>query len=147
MASRSRKAPKYDIRSEFSAQRMSHTPNPAVSWAIAKLLPEGNLGPNLRIADQGCGKLRHFRTLSPIARELILVDTEDQLSRTYRDGDREYTVKQFAQSVSNRRRRVVVMTSDEFSCSQLHLDIVFCIAVFDVVLRPIPGQFNALYMR
>lgn len=141
MASRSSKGPKYDIRSEYSAQRMSHPPNPALSWVLSWIHPDGHRVRKLRIADLGCGKLRHFKALSAVATDLILVDTEEQLSRTHRDGDREYTVKHFAKSANRARLGVRAMTSHEFDSSRLKLDAVFCIAAFDVVLRSVRQDF------
>ena len=116
---------------------MSHPPNPAIMWSLNSMFPKGKPVHRVRIADLGCGKLRHFRILSTIASELILVDSEDQLSRVHKDAGKERTVKGFTESISNKRKDVRVMTTAKFSSSTLALDIVFCIAVFDVVLRSV----------
>lgn len=87
-----------------------------------------------RVADLGCGKLRHYRILAPRSDELFLIDTPKQLSATHRDGDVSYTIYGFVDAARRRGRRVHVLSSQEFPLAQLKLDVVFCVAVFDVVL-------------
>ncbi len=65
------------ISSEYSAQRMSQKPNPQLQTSIAYL--NEYLGFQLeydKIADVGCGKLRHYKTLSNITKKLYLIDTK-----------------------------------------------------------------------
>src|SRR3974390_215792 len=78
--------PKIEIRPEYSAQRRSHPTNIALRGALEYLgsesaQPRRALG---RIADLGCGKLRHYCLLSE-AQEIVLVDTENQVTTTHVD--------------------------------------------------------------
>lgn len=80
-----------NIRPEYSAQRRSHPPNPALKPAlefVQKARPDlKQLG---KVGDLGCGKLRHYNVLAPCSDELYLIDTEDQLSATHFDAGEEY---------------------------------------------------------
>ena len=114
---------------------MSAPPNPAVSRAITALTNDrGKPLKDLRIADQGCGKLRHYKLLRPLARELYLVDTKDQLDKPHADRRVTYTVRQFATQASRRNNlRVIALPATDFQQSTLDLDLVFSIAVCDVI--------------
>ncbi len=136
MASRSKNRAKYDIAAEYSAQRMSHPPNPAIPWAVSSIVDEGQArAARLRIADLGCGKLRHYALLSPISRALYLVDTVKQLHREHLDGRRQYTVVDFAKAASKKGNTVKAVAFHDFEAARLKLDAVFCVAVFDVIVR------------
>src|SRR5438105_1854195 len=91
-----------------------------------------NLG---KVADFGCGKLRHYRVLANVAKVLYLVDTERQLAATHRDGNQSYTIPGVAKSARRNGRAVYSMTVDEFSRAPGAIDVAFCVAVFDVVTR------------
>jgi hypothetical protein len=127
---------KIKISPEYSAQRRSHPPNPALVSAIEALKSFGNGTSTLgRVADLGCGKLRHYDLLSTITDTLYLVDTPKQISKTHVDGGTSYTIPQVVEQSRREGRRVHVLCLDDFSEVQLDLDVVFCIAVFDVVPR------------
>jgi hypothetical protein len=123
------------IRSEYSAQRRSHPPNPALKAAlelIQKARPDlKQLG---KVGDLGCGKLRHYNVLAPRSDELYLIDTEDQLSGAHFDVGEEYSVRKVAERARNHGKKVHVLSNSEFASSKLRLDLVVCIAVLDVVL-------------
>lgn len=89
----------------------------------------------LRVADHGCGQLRHYRVLRKISRELYLVDTEAQLTRSHQDGDQEFRIVDVAAN-GNRgaERRVVAMNTTAFERSRLELDLAVSVAVMDVVV-------------
>lgn len=127
---------KLEIKPELSAQRMSHPPNPALKKATAavnRLRGNGIIAG--KVADLGCGKLRHFKQLSALSSELYLVDKETQLTNPHVNGKLHYTVRQFASTKRKFPHRVHAMSSSEFARSRLHLDVIFCIAVVDVVLQ------------
>lgn len=89
----------------------------------------------LRVADHGCGQLRHYKVLRRISRELYLVDTEAQLTRCHQDGDQEFRIVDVAASGSRGDgRKVVAMNTTAFEESRLGLDLVVSVAVMDVVL-------------
>jgi SAM-dependent methyltransferase len=120
---------------ERSAQARSAPPNPLLLEALG-IYGQMNGGlRDLRIADQGCGQLRHFRLLAPISRELLLVDTEAQLSREHRDDASVFTVRGVAESEQRRRNSRIVraVTAEEFQTSKHGLDLIVCVAVHDVV--------------
>lgn len=93
-----------------------------------------------RIADQGCGKLRHVALLSSVSRELFCVDTERQLKAPHRDGQTEYTIPRYLELWTVRSGvRCRALTDQEFARAGLFLDAVFCVCVLDVVpntIRP-----------
>jgi len=121
--------------SEFSAQRRSHPPNPALRKAlatVAELTGSWNLG---RVADIGCGKLRHYKVLAKRAKALFLVDTEKQIAALHKDGKAQYTIPKIAEQARRRGRQVFAVTVQEFSVLPTTIDLVCCVAVFDVVTR------------
>jgi SAM-dependent methyltransferase len=124
-----------DIQSEYSSQRLSHPPNPAIAWSLAKLSSLGYQPPFESVADVGCGKLRHFASLFPITRQLVLVDTEKQLSAMHTDRKQHYTIYNYARKHSTSKRTVLALSDEEFAESKLSLKLIFCVAVFDVVPR------------
>ena len=136
MTFRTPKRRRVRIQPEYSAQRRSHPPNPALVLSVKVVADLRNSGEKLgRLADLGCGKLRHYRLLAPRAHELFLIDTAKQLSAPHRDGGISYTVYEVAEAARRRGRLVRVLSSQEFPFSHLELDVVFCVAVFDVVPR------------
>jgi SAM-dependent methyltransferase len=121
--------------SEFSAQRRSHPPNPALKKALAtvvELTGSADLGP---VADIGCGKLRHYKMLGRRAERLFLVDTERQMAAVHRDGKAHYTIPKIAAQARARGREVYAHTAQEFGLLPITVDLVCCVAVFDVVTR------------
>src|SRR5436309_6397022 len=89
---------KITIRPEYSAQRRSQLPNPSLRSALAAVAsirkPATNLG---KVADLGCGKLRHYRLLVTNSDSLLLVDTPAQISATHVDNGSTYTISQVAE--------------------------------------------------
>lgn len=129
------KPTKIRIYPEFSAQRRSHPPNPALKTALAFLRqarPERKTWG--RVADLGCGKLRHYDLLLPCSAELYLVDTEEQLSATHFDAGQEYCVRHVAETAREQGKKVHALSSAEFAVANLSLDLVVCVAALDVVV-------------
>jgi len=126
------------IKPELSAQRRTHPPNPALPNAIRALLQSDGDSDKLgRIADLGCGKLRHYDQLLRLSTEFFLIDTSAQLSANHVDQGLTYNVLQVAQSARKLGRKVYAITSEEFAKSKLRLRAIFCIAVLDVIPRPV----------
>lgn len=124
-----------NIVSEFSAQRRSHPPNPALKKAlrvVVDLTGSKNLG---IIADVGCGKLRHYKILSRAARVLWLVDSKKQMAATHRDGNVCYTISSIAGSARKQGRQVYALDVERFCSRRDFIDVAVCVAVFDVVTR------------
>jgi hypothetical protein len=92
----------------------------------------GNLG---KVADLGCGKLRHYKLLSAKSNALFLVDTPCQLAANHVDGRATYTIPQVVQNALKQGREVYALSLPEFAAAEHMMDVIFCVAVFDVVLR------------
>jgi SAM-dependent methyltransferase len=88
-----------------------------------------------QIGDLGCGKLRHFSILSPLAKQLVLIDTAAQLSATHRDDSTTYTIVEVALEASQKGKLTSTNCFEEFAVSRLNLDLIVCVAVLDVVPR------------
>ena len=127
---------KIRINPEYSAQRRSQLPNPALRSALAALAFVRDHSRNLgKVADLGCGKLRHYRLLAAKSDTLFLVDTPTQISSIHVDNGSTYTISQVAESARRRGRKVNVLLAEDFVQATLELDVIFCVAVFDVVPR------------
>lgn len=124
------------INSAYSAQPSIARPNPFLRIAINYIL-ESRLfdeDPNkLRIADQGCGKLRNLTTLCQYFDTIYLIDTEFQLNRLQRlfglDG---ISIKEYVDSLRMDRKKFTVLSNLNFDLLDLKLDLVFNVCVFDV---------------
>ena len=91
-----------------------------------------------RVADQGCGKLRHFRPLARAYEELLLVDTDRQLSSVHQLDGFEGSIHDYVgRFKAAQRSRVRLLTADQFAASALQLDVVFTVATYDVVPRQV----------
>lgn len=123
------------ISPEYSAQPTTASPNPMVLEGLEYL--EGVSGPvrdrRGRIADQGCGRLRHARLLLGYASELYLVDTPLQLDRQQTLAGKPRTVRQYAAQIPPRSKPRQVLAVEEFAQAGLRLDLVVCAALYDVV--------------
>lgn len=134
----------HDLRSELSAQRINAPVNPLVSVAMDWLAENDRIN---RVADQGCGKLRHLNSFRRYS-EVYLVDTEAQLSRaaqlaSVRESVRRYVAKRNARQ----SRSLETLTDQEFANTSLGLDAVFAIAVYDVVPPRVRGRLAAAARR
>jgi SAM-dependent methyltransferase len=128
------KPTKIKIHPESSAQRRSQPANPALKLALAFVR---HSRPEIkkwgRVADLGCGKLRHYDLLLPGSDELYLVDTQEQLSRLHADADQKYRITDVAATARENGKRVFALSSGDFADSSLNLDLIVCVAVLDVV--------------
>jgi SAM-dependent methyltransferase len=126
---------KVDIHPEYSAQTRSHPPNPTLETALETVARRnGNITKFGRVADLGCGKLRHYCRLAACSHELFLIDTPSQLSTTHTDKGVKYTVRSVAECAMAQGRKIQVMAFKDFAGSRLDLDLIVCVAVLDVVL-------------
>lgn len=125
---------------EHSAQRRTAPPNRLVAVVVAAT--QQLLGrKRFRIADHGCGKLRHFEPLRHTATEMFLVDTQRQLDAPHVEGDSVVMIRAIAEKASRKTRTpATVMNDQEFERSRLRLDAVFCVAVLDVLPRATRGR-------
>jgi SAM-dependent methyltransferase len=125
-----------DIRWENSAQGKEARPNPFVEKSISYLKQtafEGRDVRKLRVADQGCGNLRHLAVLQRSFKTLFLVDTVLQINRTHRIGSKQVTLAQYIAGLNGRRNSYCLLDNRNFRRAALNLDVVFCVCVLDVI--------------
>lgn len=122
------------IRSDYSAQRIDAQPNPMLVKCLNRMA-ELQLGSGSAV-DLGCGKLRHLTVLRRRYREITLVDTALQLGREHKLGTKTSTIPEYVDALRKRKgETLTVMEFGEFSKAKpLRVGVVFCVAVFDVVL-------------
>lgn len=127
---------KYNIRSEYTAQASTFQPNRMVKLAIEKLYHDKRckvVSKQSKVADQGCGKLRHLGILTGFFQRIHLVDQQVQLTRKQKlFGNSnaniiDYVKKKF------RNGHISTMPSTKFSKTKLKLGLVLNACVFDVV--------------
>lgn len=124
---------KIKISPEYSAQPSVAKPNSLLEIAIQYILNKNLVRSKLlKIADYGCGRLRHFHIFLKYFDVIYLVDTEFQLSRLIKLFGKKTTIKQYIANIKT-SKKIEVLNNYEFESSKLNLDIVFSIAVFDVV--------------
>jgi len=124
------------MNSAYSAQPSTAKPNPLLSIAIRYMLENGLVAKNhneLRVADQGCGKLRHLTKILEYFGTIYLIDTEFQLNRSQRlFASDETSIKKYVASLKISGKKLIVLSNVEFDSYSLNLDIVFNICTFDV---------------
>lgn len=127
-------ASKHKLETAYSAQPSIASINPSLPMVLDYLTQKILLDVrHLRIADQGCGKLRHLDILKHYFQRVLLIDTEVQLNKVQRIfGNSRTTIVDYVRSLKN--NQITLMTDKEFDNSKLGLDIIFSICVFDVVL-------------
>lgn len=126
---------KLQISSAHSAQGSTAKPNPFLATAIRHISENGLVGQDLRkakVADQGCGKLRHLGILLQNFDKICLVDTSFQLGRTQNLFGERNTIGTHVARLDIRGKQVTTLSDLQFDSSNLLLDIVFNICVFDV---------------
>jgi hypothetical protein len=100
-----------------------------------------------RAADQGCGKLRHLRILAKAFRQLVLVDTDRQLTSPHHLDGFDGSIRDYLVRFRTLRSRVRLLTAEQFRASALSLDVVFTIATFDVLPREVRIDMAAAAWR
>lgn len=127
---------KFDIRSEYTAQASTFQPNCMIQLAIESLYHDKNckvVSKHSKVADQGCGKLRHLEILTSFFQRIHLIDQYAQLTRKQKLFNKsntniiDYIKKKF------RNGHISTMTSTNFSKTKLNLDLILNSCVFDVV--------------
>jgi SAM-dependent methyltransferase len=119
---------------EYSTQPKAQLPNPALIKAIRYMKEELNLGLTSRIADQGCGALRHLGILAASFSCILLVETQKQLLIKRNFDGHKSTLRDYVTSLKIPNIQLTLLNSNEFELSSLQLDTIFNICTFDVVL-------------
>lgn len=123
-----------EIRPEHSTQPFGQKPNPMVKKVVEYLAEKRGFGKDSKVADQGCGALRHLKTLMGYYNDLYLVDTEYQINRIREIEGKRTSIKEYISTLKVQRGKLKIVSSQEFLRSNLGLDAVFNICTFDVVL-------------
>lgn len=126
---------KIEINSVYSAQPSISKPNPFLSRAINYIFDKRLVTENpesLSVADHGCGKLRHLKVLCEYFNTIYLIDVEFQLNRIQKLFGFQTNIKEYISTIKIPRMRVVMLSNLDFDSSDLNLDIVFNLCVFDV---------------
>jgi len=128
------------VDSSYSAQPSIAKPNPFIIKAIEHIINRELLALNdkdAKVADQGCGKLRHFNILCQYFNTIYFVDTESQLSRHQTLFGLKTNIRECINNLKINGKSLSVLSDVDFTCSNLNLDIIFDLCVFDVVLPEI----------
>ncbi len=120
------------ISSEYSAQGRNHSKSPGLIRLLSRSSIMRNIGEQNCIVDYGCGKLRHFDLLIKLANEYYLVDTKEQLTRVHTESGLSFDFNEYIENNSN-GSICKIFNNKEFEKISLKADIVFSIAVADVI--------------
>lgn len=126
------------VNSEDSAQGSTARPNALVapSLALVRQYLEGSRD-KLRVADQGCGRLRHLAALAAEFDHVWLIDQAIQLDRSQTLYGKRQSIRDLAAGL---RDGVMALSDTEFRVARLNLDAVFSFCVFDVVTEAVRRQ-------
>lgn len=128
---------KINIRPEYSAQPTNALANPmavkAISYLKKNYFKDTDLK-SLRVADQGCGKLRHLKILLRYFNIIYLVDTKLQLHRIQRLAGELNTIPEYISNLNILGTHISIIDNENFINSMFNLDIIFNLCNFDVNL-------------
>lgn len=122
------------ISSEYSALPNAKKPNPMLSKAIEYIAGKGGLTHEMKVADQGCGALRHLKVMLESYDHICLIDTREQFNRNHIIDGVKTTIPAYVTNLKLPCKRIVLMTNPEFMRTSLNLDAIYNICAFDVVL-------------
>ena len=101
------------------------------SLTNAKILEHISALPNgISALDYGCGKCRYSKQLNEKTSQLVLVDSEVQISRKQMIHGRKVSVKEFA-DLELRNAKVYTIEDDEWK--RIHYDFVLCTNVLSAI--------------
>jgi len=127
---------KYNICSEYTAQASTFQPNRMVRLAIESLYHDKSckvVSRKSKVADQGCGKLRHLKVLVESFQRIHLVDQQVQLTRKQTlFGKSNKNVIDYVKN-KFKKGRVSTLPSTKFAKTKLNLDVILNACTFDVV--------------
>ncbi len=126
---------KIKVAPEYSAQPSVARATPLLEVSIKHIILNENTTElnSLRVADYGCGKLRHLYIFRNYFDSIYLVDTKFQLSRTVKLFGEKTTITKYIATLKT-SNNIRILNGSEFESSELDLNAIFSIAVLDVVL-------------
>jgi SAM-dependent methyltransferase len=110
------------IRSENAAKPPTQPLRPVVEWL--KAIPRVE-----RALDYGCGKLRYAPYLAARARQLVLVDSSQQLDRM----QQVRPPRSVRQEAVRRWRHAIVLTVEDFRTKHWRYDLALCANVLSAI--------------
>ena len=126
----------HKLNSAYSAQQSRARPNPLLEATIRFIFRNGLASEQSRtprIADQGCGKLRHLPLFRKYFDQIYLVDTRFQLERRQKlFSVDDTTILEYVCTKRDHGKKVLALSDVEFDRVSLNLDIVFNVAALDV---------------
>lgn len=122
------------ISSEYSALPNAKKPNPMLRKAIEYLAGQRDFKGEMKVADQGCGALRHLKVMLESYDNIYLIDTREQFNRTHIIDGAKTTIPAYVSNLKLPNKQISLMTNTQFSRASLNLDTIFNICAFDVVL-------------
>ena len=126
---------KIKVSPEYSAQPSVARATPLLEVSIKHIISNENTTElnSLRVADYGCGKLRHLCIFRNYFDLIYLVDTKFQLSRTLKLFGEKTTITKYIATLET-SNNIRILNGFEFESSELGLNAIFSIAVLDVIL-------------
>jgi SAM-dependent methyltransferase len=126
------------VNSEDSAQGSTARPNSLVAPSLDLVKRHlGGLPLDLRVADQGCGRLRHLRAIAAEFDHLWLVDQAVQLDRNQVLYAKRQSIRSFVAGLGD---GVAALSDVQFRVARLNLDAIFSFCVYDVVTASVRKQ-------
>lgn len=122
------------ISSEYSALPNAKKPNPMVQKAIEYLAGQRDFKGEMKVADQGCGALRHLKLILESYDHIYLIDTREQFNRKHIIDGVKTTIPDYVSNLELPNKEICLMTNTEFSRTSLDLDAIFNICALDVIL-------------
>lgn len=123
------------IYPELSAQATHFQPNPFVRLVLDYLFrhEEFKFDSSANLIDIGCGKLRHLKIYLEFVSNIFLVDTKYQIERKQKFSGELHTMEEYIKSHVSLKKKIQILTNEEFKEQETQSDIAFCVNVLDVV--------------
>lgn len=119
---------------EYSTQPNAQKPNPMLRKALEYLVQRWGYPNEKKVAEQGCGALRHLKQMLETFDYIYLIDTKQQFDRSHTIEGVKTTIPDYVKSLQLPNKQVVLMANTEFLATSISLDAIFNICTFDVNL-------------
>ena len=119
------------IKTELSALGIKTKKNPMVEKVIIFLKEKEKTIRKLLVVEQGCGQLRNTKYFIKIFNKIIIVDTEEQLTKPHILYDEKMSIREFVKKRWE-NHNIKIISSEKFKNTKFNADVVFSINVLDV---------------
>ena len=113
------------ISSEYFALPNAKKPSPMLARAIEYLAGQRDFKGEMKVADQGCGALRHLKLMLESYDHIYLIDTREQFNRKHTIDGVKTTVPDYVSNLELANRQICLMTNRDFSRTSLDLDAIY----------------------